>query len=152
MIICEWEFQNATLVPFSSSLSISGPLIGCIVGWLCCFDYNMKDKVEFVLFVNPANGEFYSFSPSRGLLAKEENVPRKMLMAAQWQLEELRLCMDLDEPTTLTTFQRRPIPLNLLIESSHGLRQGSSSTPCTTPRSTCLLRLSSRTRCPRQGR
>jgi hypothetical protein len=45
-----------------------------------------------------------------------------MVVAAQWQLEELRLCMDTDESATLSSFQRRPIPLNLLIERSRALR------------------------------
>jgi hypothetical protein len=31
----------------------------------------MKDeRVEFVLFLDPTSGDFYSFSPSKGLLAK----------------------------------------------------------------------------------
>jgi hypothetical protein len=76
----------------------------------------MKDKVEFVLFLDPSDARFYSFSPSRGLLAREENVPKRALAAAAEQLGELRLCMDGHEFHSLSSFQRRPIPLNLLIE------------------------------------
>jgi hypothetical protein len=39
----------------------------------------MKDtKVEFILFLDPSDGEFYSYCPSKGLIAREETVPARI--------------------------------------------------------------------------
>jgi hypothetical protein len=57
MIIALWEFQNAIVAVFPSSPPF--PILSFLtlsIPPLLSSDCNMKDKVEFVLFVNPGNG------------------------------------------------------------------------------------------------
>ena len=43
--------------------------------------------LEFFLFLNPRDCQFYSYCPAKGLLAQEEDVPHKIKMKAEEQIE-----------------------------------------------------------------
>lgn len=100
----------------------------------------MKDtKVEFILFLDPTSRRFYSYCPSRGLIVEEENVPNRIMKEAEKQIDELHICMEDIENKELTSFQKRPIPLNLLTERTCTLTQANSNILCTSQNSICLL-------------
>lgn len=79
-------------------------------------------------------------------------MPKKILVAAHWQVEQLKVCMDEYEFQELTSFQRRPIPLNLIIESNKSISQESSNIPFTTRRSIFPPRPSRATKSQKAGK
>jgi|JI10StandDraft_1071094.scaffolds.fasta_scaffold3874263_1 hypothetical protein len=52
-----------------------------------------EQKLEFILFLDPTDGNFYSYCASKGLLAKEESAPYKIKDEASKQMEDLKICL-----------------------------------------------------------
>jgi hypothetical protein len=46
-----------------------------------------EQKVEFILFLDPTDGLFYSHCPSKGVLVEEQDVPHKIKLLAEHQIE-----------------------------------------------------------------
>ena len=54
-----------------------------------------EEKLEFILFLEPNDGHFYSYCASKGIIVKEEGVPYKITTIAEEQIEELKTCIDM---------------------------------------------------------
>ena len=55
---------------------------------------NDKQLLEFILFLDPSDGNFYSYCPAKGLIAQEEDVPHKIKHKADEQIQELKICLE----------------------------------------------------------
>jgi hypothetical protein len=113
----------------------------------------MKEQsAEFILFLNPEDKSFYSYCPAKGILIKENNVPHAVAAQAQQQIEELAICLEHIRHQSLSSFQRRSIPLNLLTESKGHNIQENLNTQYITPNNICQHPLLKLLRFPNPGR